>query len=108
MTVSHLVRDLVRSDTNIFIHDRLLSLSGAALVVGPDVEVNEEEEVGGEETASEEGGVFLARAGAKRRHVGEVGGGEVLVGYVRRVVRKGKDFHQITGTHMQSTRRRGR
>ena len=55
----------------------------AGLLIGPDVEVDEEEQVGCKQTASEESGVLLASAAAEGWEMRPVGRGEVRVGYVK-------------------------
>ncbi len=52
----------------------------AVFLVGCEVERDEEDEVGADDTHSGESGEFLSGAFARVRHPGEVGRGEVSVG----------------------------
>lgn len=61
------------------VRDGLAGGALSALLVGGDVEGDEEEEVGREDTAASEGSEFLTGALSEVGHVGEVGGGEVGV-----------------------------
>lgn len=60
--------------------ERLAGLGLAALLVGCEVEGDEEDEVGAEDTDTSKGGKFLTGTLARIGHPGEVGRGEVGVG----------------------------
>ncbi len=60
----------------------LPALGRCALLIGGEVEGNEEEEVRGKDADSGEGGEFLAGAFSLDGEVWEVGAGEVVVGCV--------------------------
>jgi len=66
--------------------DRLLLSSGDLSVVGLLVESDEKEEVGSEESATEDGGTFSSSARSRSRPGREVGRGEVSVGCDRNEV----------------------